>query len=70
MNEIYSNCCNSGMFGYPSNLTMIGSGSIEGRCNDCKEMTGFTTGIFVEYVKSTFPLGTTDGQSYTVRPRA
>ena len=68
MNEIYSNCCNSGMFGHPSNLTMIGSGAIEGRCDDCKEMTSFTTGIFVEYINSTFPLGTTDGQTYTIVP--
>jgi len=58
------------MAGEPSNLSMIGSGIIEGRCADCKEMASFTTGIFVNYIDSTFPLGTTDGLTYTIVPRA
>ena len=69
MNEMYSNCCNSGMDGEPSNLSMIGSGSIEGRCSHCKEMTNFTTSIMVNFIKSTYSLGTTDGSTYTIVPR-
>ena len=40
--ELLSNCCAANMQGEPSNLTMIDSDNIEGRCADCKEMALFT----------------------------
>lgn len=30
------------MQGEPSNLTMIDSNNVEGRCSDCKEMADFS----------------------------
>jgi len=41
MEEQLSNCCGAPMQGEPSNLTMIGSDRVEGRCSDCKEMADF-----------------------------
>jgi hypothetical protein len=70
MNEQLSNCCGFTMQGEPSNLTSIMSGRVEGRCSDCKEMSGFTTAIEISFIKSTYALGTTDGLTYTVKPRA
>jgi len=40
--EQISNCCGAAMDGEPSNLTMIGSDAVEGRCGDCKEMASFS----------------------------
>jgi len=68
MNEQLSNCCGATMQGEPSNLTAINSGRIEGRCSDCKEMSDFTTGIFVTQIKSIYYLGTQNGLDYHVYP--
>lgn len=38
MSELLSNCCGAPMDGEPSNNS---SGTVEGRCNDCKEMAEF-----------------------------
>ena len=67
MNEQLSNCCGATMQGEPSNL--LNEGHIEGRCSDCKEMSNFTTSIFINQIKSVYPLGTTDGIDYTIYPQ-
>lgn len=66
MNQL-SNCCGANLSGepYTSNLT----GTTTGRCGDCKEHCGVVTQVLVNQIKSFYPMGTTDGISYTVKPR-
>ena len=66
--ESLSNCCEANMQGEPTNR-IIHDNVIEGRCADCKEMTSFTLSVLVEYIEATYPLGTTDGITYTIVPR-
>lgn len=47
--EVISGCCGASMLGEPSNLTMINSDAIEGRCSDCCEMSDF-----IEYEEELF----------------
>jgi hypothetical protein len=65
--ELISNCCGAGVDG---ELTNSPFSQDEGRCNDCKEMCSFIRVLEVEQIKSEYPLGTTDGISYTIVPRA
>lgn len=68
MKEELSNCCGANMQGQPNNNQF--TGVLEGRCSDCKEMSSFTGVIEINFIKSFYPLGTTDGLSYTIVPRA
>lgn len=67
MNQL-SNCCNANIQGepYTSNVT----GTTTGRCGYCYEHCGVISQIEVGFIKSEYPLGTTDGLSYTIVPRA
>ena len=63
-----SNCCHASLDGepYTSNIT----GTTTGRCGDCKEHCGVINQIEVTFIKSEYPLGTTDGIDYTIVVRA
>lgn len=60
--EKLSNCCYANLIGEPYENT--------GRCGDCKEHCGVISKIEVTFIKSEYPLGTTDGIDYTIVVRA
>lgn len=64
---LLSNCCYATLADEP--YTSI-TGVTTGRCGDCKEHCGVINQIEVTFIKSEYPLGTTDGIDYTIVVRA